>query len=122
MLQVLSQSGTPSSRTRFSLSVITTLPTALVLKKDEDAYFSKDFVQKIENTAPGKIKGILQAIVFLFSPNNTTLAILDNDRFKKLLEQLVDLIMPSISLVNSFVQKEIDQISKIICRFFFVEV
>lgn len=100
--------------------MITTLPTALVLKKDEDAYFSKDFVQKIENTAPGKIKGILQAIVFLFSPNNTTLAILDNDRFKKLLEQLVDLIMPSISLVNSFVQKEIDQISKIICRFFFL--
>lgn len=81
----------------------------LVLKKGKDAYLSKNSVQKIENTATGIIKGILQAIVPLFSPNSTTLAILGNDELNKLLEQLVNLIMPSISLANLFVQKEVDQ-------------
>ncbi|CAO3689633.1 unnamed protein product [Rhizopus stolonifer] len=82
----------------------------LVLKKGKDSYLSKDFVQKLENTATGKIKDILQAIVSLFSPDSTTLPILGNDRLNKYLEQLVKLIIPSISLANSSVQKEIDQI------------
>ncbi|KAG1046716.1 hypothetical protein G6F43_010809 [Rhizopus delemar] len=82
----------------------------LVLKKGKDVYLSKDYIQKLENTATSKVKGILQAIVFLFSPDNTTIPILGNDGLNRLLEQLVDLIMPSISLANSSVQKEIDRI------------
>lgn len=38
----------------------------LVLKKGKDAYLSKDYIQKLENMATSKFKGILQAIVFCF--------------------------------------------------------